>query len=308
MQGLTNTIVNNVLAAFGSQAPKNVMSAIQKASAKTGVDFAYLVQQASAESGFDAGAKAKTSSATGLYQFIESTWLNMVEKHGYKHGISTEGKSRQQILNLRKDPEIAAHMAAEFASENQKFLEDHWAKGQKKIGSTELYLAHFLGAGGAAAFLNARDENPLAKAAYIFPDAAKANRNVFYDRSTGQARSFEEIYAFFDKKFQIKGEGSAVVQAGPEPAKHQDISSEVLLAYGTPNSGFESVAGDALREQQMMMARAFGGGHDQLSNIYGKFMGGSPYSSLLHAPIEIMLLADLDLPTTPKIERHNAYL
>ncbi|MCB9982655.1 MAG: transglycosylase SLT domain-containing protein [Rhodospirillales bacterium] len=311
MHGITKTIQNNVLAAFGAQAPKNVLSAIEKASTKTGVDFAYLVQQAHAESGFDAHAKAKTSSATGLYQFIESTWLNTIEKHGYKHGISVEGKSRQQILNMRKDPEIAANMAAEFASENQKFLEDHWAKGQKKIGATELYLAHFLGAGGAAGFLNARDENPLQKAAYIFPDAAKANRAVFYEPSSCRARSFDEIYAFFDKKFQIEGDNNtAIAQAAhePEPVEYQDISSEVLLAYGVRNSGFERVAGDALREQQMMMARAFSNGHDQLSNIYGQPMNNSPYQSLLHAPIEIMLLAELDLPTNPNIQRHKAYL
>ena len=304
MQAHTNTIINNVLAAFGGQAPKGVLNAIEKASAKTGVDFAYLVQQANAESSFDPNAKAKTSSATGLYQFIESTWMNTVEKHGYKHGVSTEGKSRQQILNMRKDPQIASNMAAEFASDNEKFLEDHWAKGEKEIGSTELYLAHFLGAGGAAGFLNARDENPLQKASYIFPEAAKANRNVFYEPATGRARSFDEIHAFFDNKFQIKS--APAPQAEPETV-HKDISSEMLLAFGVDNSGFESV----VYQQEYSIARMFGNGtnhgQEQLENIYGRPMA-SPYQSLVHAPIEIMLLAELDLPTNPDIKRHKAYL
>ena len=303
MHGLSNTIANNVLAAFGGQAPKGVLNAIEKASAKTGVDFAYLVQQAKAESSFDPQAKAKTSSATGLYQFIESTWLNTIEKHGYKHGISTEGKSRQQILNMRKDPQIASNMAAEFASDNEKFLEDHWAKGQKEIGSTELYLAHFLGASGAAGFLNARDENPLQKAAYIFPEAAKANKNVFYDRATGKARSFDEIHAFFDKKFQI--EGAPKPQAQPEPVR-EDISSEMLLAFGVENSGFEERVLNRVQDQEYMISRVFGDGYKQLENIYGQPMAPSPYQALVHAPIEIMLLAELDLPTNPDIKRHKS--
>ncbi|MEM7650622.1 MAG: transglycosylase SLT domain-containing protein [Pseudomonadota bacterium] len=309
MDGLTKTIQNNVLAAFGGQAPKGVLNAIEKASAKTGVDFAYLVQQAKAESSFDPRAKAKTSSATGLYQFIESTWMRMVNEHGYKHGISTEGKSRQQILNMRKDPEKAANMAAEFASENEKFLEDHWAKGEKEIGATELYLAHFLGASGAAGFLNARDENPLRKAAYIFPEAAKANRNVFYEPSSGRARSLDDIYAFFDRKFQI--ESAPVPQAKPEisyetpQAPQGAISSEALLAFGVDNSGFESV----VQTQEYSIARLFGNpqGQEQLNNIYGRPIA-PPYQPLLSAPIEIMLLAELDLPTNPNIKRHNALI
>ncbi|HOO82576.1 MAG TPA: transglycosylase SLT domain-containing protein [Alphaproteobacteria bacterium] len=308
MHELTNTIANNVLAAFSGQASKSVMNAIQSASAKTGVDFAYLMQQAKAESSFDPHAKARTSSATGLYQFIESTWLNTIEKHGYKHGISLEGKSRRQILNMRNDPEIAANMAAEFASENQKFLEDHWAKGEKDIGATELYLAHFLGAGGAAGFLNARDENPLQKAAYIFPEAAKANRNVFYEAGTSRPRTMDEIYAFFDKKFQIEGAPAPQAQPSAKSTPHsvvyQDIASEALLAFGVENSGFEY----SRRSQDHLINRLFSRGHQELENIYGQHTASSPYQALLHAPIEIMLLAELDLPTNPDITRHKSYL
>ena len=125
----------------------------------------------------------------------------MVERYGEKHGIDTEGKSKQEILDLRKDPEIASKMAAEFASENEKFLNNHWGG---EVGSTELYFAHFLGAPNAAAFLNARDDNGMKTAAVLFPAAAKANPNVFYDTKTGRAKSLDEVYAFFDKKFQVQ--------------------------------------------------------------------------------------------------------
>ena len=304
MDALTKTIQNNVLATFGSQAPQGVLHAIRDASAKTGVDFAYLVQQAKAESSFNPNAKAKTSSATGLYQFIESTWMRMVDQYGEKHGIDTHGKSRRAILNLRKDPKIAANMAAEFASENEKFLQDHWAKGEKEIGATELYLAHFLGASGAAGFLNARDQNPLQKAAYIFPEAAKANRNVFYKPENGQARSFDEIYEFFDKKFQIESAPmqAPIPQAEPEPVPvSENISSEMLLAFGVENSGFE----DVVKDQESLIDRLFSSGYAELTNIYGERMPPSPYQPLLNAPIEIMLLAELDLPTNPDIKRHK---
>ncbi len=214
MAALSNANETNALAALTRQAAPHVSGAIQKASAKTGVDFAYLVQQAKAESSFNPDAKARTSSATGLYQFIESTWLNTVKKHGHKHGlgqyadmISANAKvsdpaQRQEVLALRKDPRAAAMMAAELASDNKRFLEQNY-KGE--IGATELYFAHFMGAGGASAFLNAKDENPLAFGADLFPREARANRGVFYNPQTGQPRTLAEIYDFFDKKFRIEG-------------------------------------------------------------------------------------------------------
>lgn len=203
MENLTNTLQNNALAALSRTAPRAVSGAIKNASASTGVDFAYLLQQAKAESSFNPTAKAKTSSASGLFQFIESTWMGMVEKYGDKHGLNTDGKTRGEILDLRNDPRAASLMAAEFAGENERFLKTHVKDAD--IGATELYFAHFLGAGQAAAFLNAKAENGMQKAAYLFPKAAKANQNVFYERGTGRAKSLDEVYAFFDKKFELEG-------------------------------------------------------------------------------------------------------
>ncbi len=184
------------------KAPQNIVSAIASASEAVKVDFSYLLQQAGAESSFDAGAKAKTSSASGLFQFIEKTWMSMVDRYGDKYGID-KNAPKEELLALREDPEVASYMAAEFANENKCYLERNWASEGQEIGSTDLYFAHFLGAGQAAAFLNARDEMPTANAAALFPKAAAANQNVFYERGTGRAKSLDEVYAYFDRKFQM---------------------------------------------------------------------------------------------------------
>lgn len=196
-----NTTISGNLSGLVDKAGAKIASAIQNASAKTGVDFSYLLQQAKIESSFKADAKASTSSATGLYQFLDKTWLSMVDKHGDKYGLS-DITNKKQILDLRKNPEICSLMAAEFASDNKDYLEKCTGKS---VGSTELYMAHFMGANGASKFLNAMDKNPNETGATLFPDAARANKNVFYD-GAGKPRSLEQVYAFFDKKFEIKSD------------------------------------------------------------------------------------------------------
>lgn len=216
-----NSMQNNGLANMVANAPQRVVHAIQKASAKTGVDFAYLLENAAAESSFNPLAKAKTSSATGLFQFIESTWMSMVKNHGHKYGlgefadkIDANGRvadrtTRKNILELRKDPQMSSYMAAEFAAQNKARLESNLGGD---IGKTELYFAHFMGAGGASAFLKELEENPLSRGVDLFPREARANRGVFFDQQTGQPRTLQQIYDFFDKKFESLPENS-----GPAP-------------------------------------------------------------------------------------------
>jgi len=207
MQNITKSIENNALAALSQRAPQNVVQAIKTASDKTGVSFSYLMHKAAAESSFNPTVKAKTSSATGLFQFIESTWMDMVAKHGAKHGIDAN-QSRSELMNLRKDPALASIMAAEFASDNKKYLQQTVGG---KIGETELYFAHFMGAKGASAFLSQLKHNPDSRAADIFPKEARANRNVFYDPQTGHERSLQQVYDFFDKKFSSSNPSSEKV-------------------------------------------------------------------------------------------------
>ncbi len=268
MQDLTNIIQNSALAPIAKGASKSVLNAIGQAAAKTGVDFAYLVQQAQAESNFNPTVKAKTSSATGLFQFIKSTWMNMIDQYGAKHGIDTKNMSRDDILNLRKDPKIASVMAAEFAGENEKFLNTHWGG---EVGATELYFAHFLGAGGAASFLNARDENPHQPAAVIFPKAAKANHNVFYDKNTGRARSLDEVYGFFDQKFKVKSMDT--------PTQLAELDETTTHNRG--NKG--GIYSDDIQSLIFTRPRQ-------------NYASGIPNFQLVQHPVELMILSQLDLP------------
>ncbi len=155
-----------------------VMSAIKSAASATGVDFGYLVQTAQRESNFDAGAKAHTSSATGLFQFTSETWLNVLDRYGAQHGVSVKGGSRDQLLALRNDPELSAKMAGELAKENAGILA---GKLGRQPTQAELYAAHFMGPSEAARLVEAARKGDDGSAAKMFPKAALANANVFKD-------------------------------------------------------------------------------------------------------------------------------
>jgi hypothetical protein len=92
-------------------------------------------------------------------------------------------------------------MAAEHASDNQAALET--SLGRATTG-TDLYMAHFLGLGGARSFLRTMAANPAANGAALFPSAAAANRGIFYDRH-GAPRTLAAIYQHFSDKLGTAG-------------------------------------------------------------------------------------------------------
>lgn len=150
-------------------ASSDVQSAIQMAAQKTGVDPMLLATMASQESSFNPTAKASTSSATGLFQFTDSTWMDTIKKNGSKYGIDTTNMSKAAILNLRNDPNISALMGAELLKANQA------ATGSNSAGGA--YLAHFLGAGAASKVLNANPNTPIDN--LVSQQQINANAGVF---------------------------------------------------------------------------------------------------------------------------------
>ena len=184
----------------------HVLSAIQRASQATGADFNYLLGTAMRESGLKPTAQAGTSSAAGLFQFVDQTWLGMVKNYGAKYGLGsyanqiTQGSDgryhtsssadRSAILALRKDPQVAALMEGEYAQATRATLQT--SLGRDVCGG-ELYAAHFLGPDAACRLIRMNGEQPDASAANAFPAAADANRNVFYHRN-GTPKSVREVY------------------------------------------------------------------------------------------------------------------
>lgn len=95
-----------------------------------------------AESSGDPYARNSRSSAGGLGQFIDSTWLNMVRKH--RPDIA-QGKTDQQLLQLKYDPALSAEMTRAYASDNANYLKSRGVAPD----DTALSLSHFAGPGGA---------------------------------------------------------------------------------------------------------------------------------------------------------------
>ncbi len=184
----------------------DVLSAIRQASAETGSNFDYLVNTAMRESSLQCDAKSKTSSACGLFQFVDQTWLGLMKRHGAEHGLSglsdaisqdssghysvASGDTKQAILALRQDPKVSSLMAGEAANESQDQLTTAFGH---KASSGDLYLAHFLGTGGAKKLIAAKQTDPSAQADQLFPQAASANRTLFY-HTDGTPKTVSEIY------------------------------------------------------------------------------------------------------------------
>ena len=194
----------NIIAARSAAAPAPVRAAIAQAAAKTGVDFDYLFAQARLESSLDPNARASTSSAAGLYQFTKGTWAETLRRHGDEHGLGwaqaalADPALRSQAMALRHDPQAAALMAAELASDNREALSGVLGRTPD---ASELYLAHFLGAGGAQKFLTALAADPEQSAAAILPAPAQANRTIFYT-SGGAPRSLGAVMALLRGKVE----------------------------------------------------------------------------------------------------------
>lgn len=173
-----------------------VRNAIRRAAEATGVDFSLLVETARRESALNPAARAGTSSATGLFQFIESTWLDMVRRHGAEHGLGAQAAAlssgadaatRNAILALRNDPEISARMAGELARENAQALQ---ARLGRAPSAGELYAAHVMGPSGAMRLIEAAAQGEQ-NAAALFPREAAANRGLFY--VSGEPRSAQAL-------------------------------------------------------------------------------------------------------------------
>ena len=228
--------ISNATATAGVDPSRvRIAGAIKQAANTTGISFEYLLATAKMESNFNPKAAASTSSARGLYQFIDQTWLGTVKEAGaqlgygkYADAISKspsggysvrDPAARSAIMKLRDDPDAASSMAAVLTQSNSFRLT---GKIGRRPTDGELYMAHFMGVGGAARLISNAEDNPNASAARLFPNAAAANRSIFFDRS-GRGRSVSEVYSVLSSRYagaaSSQATRTAVAAVGDTPTR-----------------------------------------------------------------------------------------
>ena len=232
-----------------------IAGAIKQAAGTTGANFEYLLATAKMESDFNPTAGASTSSAHGLYQFIDQTWLGTVKEAGaqlgygqYADAISksssgsysvSDPTARAAIMKLRDDPVVASAMAGILTQSNSFNLT---GKIGRRPTDAELYMAHFMGVGGAAKLISNAEDNPQASGAQLFPNAAAANRSIFYD-STGRARSVSEVYSVLTSRYAAAANSqatrSAIAAVGGMPSTTR-LASAAQAAPSIENATFLS--------------------------------------------------------------------
>jgi hypothetical protein len=233
-----------------------IAGAIKQAASTTGTSFEYLLATAKMESNFNPTAGASTSSARGLFQFIDQTWLGTVKEAGaqlgygkYADAITKTGSSgysvsdpaaRTAIMKLRDDPAAASSMAAVLTQSNSFKLT---GKLGRRPTDGELYMAHFMGVGGAAKLISNAEDNPQASAARLFPNAAAANRPIFFDRS-GQARTVSEVYSVLTARYagaaNSQATRSAMASVGGDIQPNFAVASAAPAAPAIDNAAYLS--------------------------------------------------------------------
>ena len=175
------------------------------------MDPALLMAIADKESSFAPKAKASTSSASGLFQFVAATWFKALRSFGWRHGHEQEAKAiqgddketrvapqkRAELLRLRNDPYLSAVLAAEMLKHDGEGIASRLGR---PLTQGETYLIHFLGPEDAERFMKKMDDDPHASAAALLPKAAKANKPIFYERQGRRMkdRSVREVHEAFE--------------------------------------------------------------------------------------------------------------
>jgi len=228
---------NDILEFGPMKIRRHLVQKIVTAAQKVETDPVLLMAVADKESSFKTEVQAQTSSATGLFQFIERTWLGVVRDFGPKYGLSQEAAlvvqgdngrpavndpaERTRILELRRDPYLSALMAGEM-------LKRDAARIALRIGRDlslgEIYLAHFLGPDDAEAFLATVVDKPKAAAAQMLPGPARANKTIFFAAQRGRRKATSLSVAQVHEKFEA--------MMSTRGARYRDVRAVAgLLSY-----------------------------------------------------------------------------
>jgi hypothetical protein len=242
---------NDILEFGPMKIRRHLVQTIVRAAQAVQTDPVLLMAVADKESSFITAVQAKTSSATGLYQFIERTWLGVVRDFGGKLGLAkeaalvtadandkpviTDAAERARILELRRDPYLSALMAGEMLKRDATRISQRIGR---ELTLGEVYLAHFLGPDDAGDFLDKVVNKPAAAAAVLLPGPARANRSIFFaaNRYVGRGRhrkpmslSVAEVHEKFEAMMQTRG------------SRYQNVRAvSGIMAYADSNGAVET--------------------------------------------------------------------
>jgi hypothetical protein len=214
---------NDVLEFGPMKIRRHIVQTIVRAAQAVQTDPVLLMAVADKESSFITAVQAKTSSATGLYQFIERTWLGCVRDFGAKYGMEkeaalivadsndrptvTDAAERTRILELRRDPYLSALLAGEMLKRDAARIA---LRIGRELSLGEVYLAHFLGPDDAESFLAQVVDKPGAAAAKLLPGPARANRSIFFASERNRRRkaaslSVAQVHEKFEAMMSARG-------------------------------------------------------------------------------------------------------
>ncbi|MCJ2034640.1 transglycosylase SLT domain-containing protein [Methylobacterium sp. J-068] len=228
---------NDVLEFGPMKIRRHLVQKIIRAAQAVQTDPVLLMAVADKESSFKTEVQAQTSSATGLFQFIERTWLGVIRDFGPKYGLAadaalvvagdngrptvTDAAERTRLLEMRRDPYLSALMAGEM-------LKRDAARIALRIGREltlgEVYLAHFLGPDDAEDFLASVMDKPKAAAAQMLPGPARANKSIFFAAQRGRRKAVSLSVAQVHEKFEA--------MMSTRGARYRDVRSVAgIMAY-----------------------------------------------------------------------------
>ncbi|MFT4098252.1 MAG: transglycosylase SLT domain-containing protein [Rhodoblastus sp.] len=187
---------------------RRLVETVIRAAQRADYDPTMLMAIADKESSMRATARASTSSAAGLFQFIDKTWLQCVRQFGAQHGLAREAAEIEgpddkptiadadelaRVLALRERPYLAAVMAAEMLKRDGGKVAEELGR---PLSAGETYLIHFLGTRDAGLFMSRLAATPKDSAAAMLPKPARANKPIFFE--DGKAKAVADVHKKFE--------------------------------------------------------------------------------------------------------------
>ena len=166
---------------------------------------------------------AETSSARGVFQFTEGTWMERMKRYGSEVGIDINDYSKEDLLKLRYSSELSAYFTARRMEDISQTLSNAKPDEMGAVNGTDYYAEHFLGMSGYKNLMKYIEQELGGDETYLantkeFRAAANANRSIFYHQD-GTPRTAMELYEKLDDKMKYAYKQTAAIAVHYEDMK-----------------------------------------------------------------------------------------